>query len=143
MLIKNNSLSFLIFELKFYLTNYYSEINDYYQERYWLSRKFFWLSPWGLRDPDEKNRPLGKIFIKLQKLRNDLGLKCILIPGFAFKSISIINIEQDEFQTLLQKFGPENYNNSSFGAHSFCLFCSPSSIKPAIAWVSPPINNQS
>jgi hypothetical protein len=56
---------------------------------------FFGFHPEDL-SPDEKNRPLGKIFIKLQKLRNDLGLKCILIPGFAFKSISIINIEQDE-----------------------------------------------
>ena len=84
-------------------------------------QNFFGFHPEDL-SPEEKNRPLGKIFIKLQKLRNDLGLKCILIPGFAFKSISIINIEQDEFQTLLQKFGPENYNNSSFGARSFIFF---------------------
>lgn len=63
---------------------------------------FFGFHPEDL-SPDEKNRPLGKIFIKLQKLRNDLGLKCILIPGFAFKSISIINIEQDEnYQPITQ-----------------------------------------
>jgi hypothetical protein len=64
---------------------------------------FFGFHPEDL-SPDEKNRPLGKIFIKLQKLRNDLGLKCILIPGFAFKSISIINIEQDE--TISQSHSP-------------------------------------
>ena len=70
----------------------------------------------------EENTYLGKAIIELQNIRDNLGLKCILIPGFAFKSISIINIEQDEFQTLLQKFGPENYNNSSFGARSFIFF---------------------
>ena len=75
---------------------------------------FFGFHPEDL-SPDEKNRPLGKIFIKLQKLRNDLGLKCILIPSFLTGNIIISNIKKDEFQTLLQKFGSENYTSASFG----------------------------
>ena len=75
--------------------NIIKDLND-------LPPNIFGFSPESLSLAEE-NTYLGKAIIELQNIRDNLGLKCILIPGFAFKSISIINIEQDEnYQPITQ-----------------------------------------
>ena len=87
--------------------NIIKDLND-------LPPNFFGFSPDSLSLAEE-NTYLGKAIIELQNIRDNLGLKCILIPSFLTGNIIISNIKKDEFQTLLQKFGSENYTNASFG----------------------------
>ena len=63
----------------------------------------------------EENTYFGKATIELQNISDNLGLKCILMPSFLTGRIIILKIKKDEFQTLLQKFGSENYTSASFG----------------------------
>ena len=89
--------------------NIIKDLND-------LPPNIFGFSPESLSLAEE-NTYLGKAIIELQNIRDNLGLKCILIPSFLTGNIIISNIKKDEFQTLLQKFGSENYTNASFGEH--------------------------
>ena len=55
---------------------------------------------------------------KIEKLQLNLPDVSGNISFETFKKITpydISNIKKDEFQTLLQKFGSENYTNASFG----------------------------
>ena len=87
--------------------NIIKDLND-------LPSNIFGFRPEGLSLAEE-NIYLGKAIIELQNIRDNLGLKCILTPSFSTGRISIRKIKKDEFQTLLQKFGSENYTNASFG----------------------------
>ena len=106
-----HKLSFKVDFLSLYngliLMNIIKDLND-------LPPNIFGFSQEGLSLAEE-NTYLGKAIIELQNIRDNLGLKCILIPSFLTGNIIISNIKKDEFQTLLQKFGSENYTNASFG----------------------------
>ena len=106
-----HKLSFKVDFLSLYngliLMNIIKDLND-------LPPNIFGFSQEGLSLAEE-NIYLGKAIIELQNIRDNLGLKCILTPSFSTGRISIRKIKKDEFQTLLQKFGSENYTNASFG----------------------------
>mgnify|MGYP003396044481 FL=1 len=106
-----HKLSFKVDFLSLYngliLMNIIKDLND-------LPPNIFGFSPESLSLAEE-NTYLGKAIIELQNIRDNLGLKCILTPSFSTGRISIRKIKKDEFQTLLQKFGSENYTSASFG----------------------------
>lgn len=106
-----NLLSFKVDFLSFFngliLMNIIKDLDD-------LPPNMFGFYPEGLSSAEE-NTCVGKTMRELQNIRDNLGLKCILIPSFLTGQINIMKIKKDEFQTLLQKLGSKNYTNAYFG----------------------------
>ena len=86
--------------------NIIKDLND-------LPPNIFGFSPESLSLAEE-NTYLGKAIIELQNIIDNLGLKCSLVPNRLTNSIGIMNIKEKEFETLIQKFGADNYTSYSF-----------------------------
>ena len=89
-------------------------INDPYD----LVENLFGFPP-GTLSPAEEKTPLGIMFIELQKVRDKLGLKCLLSPSFLTNTIVCIGITESDFKKLIVEFGPKNYTYTCSGNTCF------------------------
>lgn len=75
--------------------------------------------PPGTLSPAEEKTPLGIMFIELQKVRDKLGLKCLLSPSFLTNTIVCLGITEIDFKKLIVEFGPKNYTYTCSGDTRF------------------------
>ena len=67
----------------------------------------------------EKKTPLGIMFTELQKVRDKLGLTCLLLPSFLTNTILCLGITEIDFKKLIVEFGPKNYTYTCSGNTCF------------------------